>query len=151
MVLTVLSGAEGSYAIPKPWNGNNADPYEDINNAILQLQDSYNYNPKQLVLGPKGMSALRKKDLNGNRYIDQVAELFPNGAADIKMSKTLTGTTGLLSDAGPDIAQCYMQEDINLRTFPMTSNEVQDFNIRAKLGIDIHEPHALVQLTGVTT
>lgn len=145
----IYTGAGTTYAVTKKWDTNVADPYDDINEAVIDLQDE-EFDPQYLVLHPQEIGYMRRKDLNGNRFIDQVAELLPNGMASIIPSKTLTKGTGILCDAGPDIAQVYLQEDINLRTFPMTSNEVQDFNIRSKLGMDIHETKAFVKLTGIS-
>lgn len=145
----VYRNAGLSYAVTKPWDGNTMDPYDDVNNCVIDLQDKL-FDPQYLVLNPIDVGYMRRKDLNGNRFIDQVAELLPNGAGSIIPSKALDQGTGLLCDAGPDIAQCYMQEDINLRTFPMGSNEVQDFNVRAKLGMDIHEANAFVKLSGIS-
>lgn len=135
----------------KPWDSPmGADPYDDVLNAVIKLTEGDNEFTNQIMaIHPTLWKRAMKKDINGNRYSDQILELFPRGANAIVQTKAL-GTNILIGDAGPDIAVADVQEDIRTLTFPMTSNEVQDWNVRSKVGIDVHEESAFVLLGGAS-
>jgi len=155
----IYADAGKSYTVTDnyEWNTTNGNPLNDVVSMMGELTEDglYGDAEKRLVLSPKAFWAAHKTMPNSNlTFISQIAALFKNGMADIFQAPATAnaGATIIPEDGGvlaafdQEVAERYVEEEINLRQYAENDNQIYPFNVVTYQSLDIHDVNAFVKL-----
>ena len=143
----IFADAGDTYTVEEDheWNTEDCNPFNDIVGAASLLGK---YKPRKLVLSQKAYMNAWKVNTMGVSYMDNIAKLM-GGMQNIYIGpSTADGNStiipedgGLICDFGQNIAERYVEEEINTQSdFAMDKNQMYPFNI---LTYQVSVPHYL--------
>jgi len=155
----IYADAGKSYAVTDnyEWNTTNGNPLNDVVGMMGELTEDglYGDAEKRLILSPKAYWAAHKTMPNSSlSFISQIALLFKNGMNDILLAPATAngGATIIPEDAGvlaafdQEVAERYVEEEINLRQYAENEDQMFPFNVVTYQSIDIHDVNGFVKL-----
>lgn len=144
--LTDLAG--NTHACTTKWDDPSPDPYDDLNTATGLVEED-DFNVKFLIMNKADIHLLRRDDAYGNVYMDKVLKNLNVDKGTILTTKVITKGTALLCDAGPDVGELKIAEEIKVLPQEVDGDTVR-VRARAKLGMDVYEPNAYCLITNIS-
>lgn len=140
--------AGNTKACTTQWDQPGAEPYEDVNEAAGKLEAD-GFTPKFLILNKNDFFLLRQEDAYGNVYMKKVLDNLSISANNVLKTATLISGTALLCDAGANISELKIAEDIKVLPAEQQGDTIT-IRAREKLGLDVYEPNAYCAISNIT-
>jgi uncharacterized linocin/CFP29 family protein len=147
-VTGLIDKATNTYACASKWDSTNPDPYEDLNQATSEIETDL-FKVKYVIMNTADKHLLRRRDTYGNIYLDQIVEALNITKDSILTTKVITKGTALLCDAGPDIAELKIAEEMVILPQEVDGDTVR-VRAREKLGMDVYKTDAFCKVTGIS-
>lgn len=124
------------------------NPYADMNTAVGKIEAN-GFNAKFAVFNVQDYALLRRTDTYGNVYRNQIIQNLGIPESALFKSGNITKGTALVGDAGADISELKIAEDINVLP-AIVVGDTTTINVREKIGMDIYETGAYCTLTNIS-